>query len=49
MFEKLFGRFLKKKGDKAAKKKVPAPSKETGNENEHKHEHKHEYDNEHCK
>ena len=33
MFEKLFGRFLKKKGDKAAKKKVPAPSKETGNEN----------------
>ena len=33
MFEKLFGRFLKKKGDKAGKKKVPAPSKETGNEN----------------
>ena len=27
MFEKLFGRFFKKKGDKAAKKKVPAPAK----------------------
>ena len=28
MFEKLFGRFFKKKGGKAAKKKAPAPSKE---------------------
>ena len=27
MFEKLFGRFFKKKGDKAAKKKAPAPAK----------------------
>ena len=27
MFEKLFGRFFKKKGDKAAKKKAPAPVK----------------------
>ena len=27
MFEKLFGRFLKKKGGKAEKKKVPAPAK----------------------
>ena len=27
MFEKLFGRFFKKKGDKAAKKKMPAPAK----------------------
>ena len=27
MFEKLFGRFFKKKGDKAAKKKAPAPDK----------------------
>ena len=32
MFEKLFGRFFKKKGGKAAKKKAPAPSKETVNE-----------------
>ena len=27
MFEKLFGRFFKKKGDKAAKKKAPTPAK----------------------
>ena len=27
MFEKLFGRFFKKKGGKAEKKKVPAPAK----------------------
>ena len=32
MFEKLFGRFFKKKGVKAAKKKAPAPSKEIINE-----------------
>ena len=33
MFEKLFGRFFKKKGDKAAKKKAPAPAKkEAANE-----------------
>jgi len=32
MFEKLFGRFFKKKGGKAAKKKEPAPSKEAVNE-----------------
>ena len=32
MFEKLFGRFFKKKGGKAAKKKAPAPSEETVNE-----------------
>ena len=32
MFEKLFGRFFKKKGGKAAKKKAPAPSKESVNE-----------------
>ena len=33
MFEKLFGRFFKKKGDKAAKKKAPAPAeKEAVNE-----------------
>ena len=32
MFEKLFGRFFKKKGGKAAKKKAPAPSKEIINE-----------------
>ena len=32
MFEKLFGRFFKKKGGKAVKKKAPAPSKETVNE-----------------
>ncbi len=32
MFEKLFGRFFKKKGGKAAKKKAPAPSRETVNE-----------------
>ena len=33
MFEKLFGRFFKKKGDKAAKKKAPAPAKkEVANE-----------------
>ena len=32
MFEKLFGRFFKKKGGKAAKKKASAPSKETVNE-----------------
>ena len=27
MFEKLFGRFFKKKGSEAEKKKVPAPAK----------------------
>ncbi len=32
MFEKLFGRFFKKKEDKAAKKKAPAPSKDAVNE-----------------
>ena len=32
MFEKLFGRFYKKKGAKAAEKKAPVPSKETVNE-----------------
>ena len=32
MFEKLFGRFFKKKEGKAAKKKAPAPSKEAVNE-----------------
>ena len=32
MFEKFFGRFFKKKGGKAAKKKAPAPSEETVNE-----------------
>lgn len=32
MFEKLFGRFFKKKGDKAAKEKAPAASGESVNE-----------------
>ena len=32
MFEKLFGRFFKKKGGKAVKKKAPAPSKEVVDE-----------------
>ena len=32
MFEKLFGRFFKKKGDKVVKKKAPAPPKEAVNE-----------------
>ena len=32
MFEKLFGRFFKKKGGKAEKKNAPAPSKEAVNE-----------------
>ena len=31
MFEKLFGRFFKKKGGKAAEKEAPAPAKETVN------------------
>ena len=32
MFEKLFGRFFKKKGGKAEKEKAPGPSEEAVNE-----------------